>query len=921
MIGMLLAQIGLLLALLVITNVLCCGKGALVNSKFNWVLTNDKGDIKVPGTTREVHVDLLNAGILKENPLYRYQELNSSWVTKLDWHYETIPFRLDDVDLSLPLVLQLMGVDTLSTIYFNGQELGSTKNEFKSYSFLVDTSNIKSDNNVIRISITNPLDYTKLKALKYPYEVPETVNWNIWAEPTSRNFVRKAGSDFGWDWGPAFLPLGITGDVLLKQCKFGCLDQIIVNQDLSADLKSAHITVGVSLLRAPAHATQSTYSVYVNSELVLEKTVDLVHGTRCGDDLTFVTIGAFTLDHVKLWWPRSYGPQHLYDIEVKQMDSSETMHKKFGVRRVELVEEAVATADNVDLYTVNPTTFYFKVNNVRIFMKGSNFIPIDVFNNARVTADDMEYVMRAAITANMNMIRVWGGGIYQPDYFYDLADSLGMLIWNEFTFACSLYPTDTGFLQDVKEEVLQQVARLNTHPSIIVFGGNNENEVALQWFSASVTNRDLYVADYTKLYADTIYPAIKLIEPSSMRVWIDSSPSNGLISTEPYAKRWGSASTAAAGDVHFYDYDCNCESYKSFPAARFVSEFGFQVMPSFVTYEKYIDEADYNPNSELLLYRQRHENGNIQMDRQISLHFTQPLNCGGASTDKHYFDSYLYLTQIQQARCYETAVNWWRSQQSEAAQTMGILYWQLNDIWPGPSWSSIEYGGRFKPLQYTVRRAFNNLVISSNVDLESQFVSFNVVNDVQQALKVQVTLTLQAWSSASIHDVVYSAEYVVGPASSTSVWTTTVSDILAKSTSCTPETCYVKATVEDVNHEVHTFPYYTFLQTMAMTELEANPKFILGNFKEVDENNYQFTLSSSNAAPFTLLELKNAEGTEGSNGVFGNIYAGWFSDNTFLAEAAVEYTLTYTTAQRGLSLDLFRSLLTVRALQHCYVCN
>ena len=896
-----------------------------VHSRFDWVLRDDDA-ISVPGKALEVHVDLFAAGVLTEDPYHRYQELNTSWIHKRNWHYETQPFQLNEIDESLPLVVQFKGVDTLSTIYFNEQKLGSTKNEFKAYSFLVDPRNIR-ESNVIKVSFADPLDYTKKRAEHYPYEVPETENWNVWAEPTNRNFLRKAGSDFGWDWGPAFIPLGITGDVLIKQCKFYCLEQIIVNQDISDDLKSAHITVGVSLLQVPTQATSSRYSVFINGQMVLEETVNMAHGKKASDGITLITIGSFDLDNIKLWWPRNYGSQYLYDIEVKQMDSSESMHKKFGIRHVELIQEAVTT-DNAQLYDVNPSNFYFKVNKVPIFMKGSNFIPIDAFNNARVTNEDMEYILKAAITANMNMLRVWGGGIYQPDYFYELSDSMGMMIWNEFTFACSLYPSDNQFLEDVKEEISQQVARLNTHPSIIIFGGNNENEVALQWFTASVTNRDLYVADYTKLYADTIYPTIKQIETSDMRIWIDSSPSNGLISTNPYAKLWGSASTADAGDMHFYDYNCNCESYKSFPAARFVSEFGFQVMPSFVSYEKYINKEDYNPDSELLLYRQRHEDGNIQMERQISSHFTLPVNCDGSSTDKHYFDSYLYLTQIQQSRCYETAINWWRSLQSvESAQTMGILYWQLNDMWPGPSWSSIEYGGRFKPLQYTIRRAFNDLVVSSNVDLESQVVIFNIVNDLPKAVKVQVTITLQSWSSkADIHDVVYSSEHIASPASSSNIWTTTVSDILSKSPSCSPETCYVKATIEDLNQEIHTFPYYTFLQTMAMTELDdASPKFTLTNFKEVDDrsvdsNTYQFTLVSTTTSPFTFLELKNADENRYSVGVFANNYAGWFNDNNFLTEANVEYTLTYT-AHSDLTLDQFRSLLAVRALQHSYACH
>lgn len=197
------------------------------------------------------------------------------------------------------------------------------------------------------------------------------------------------------------------------------------------------------------------------------------------------------------------------------------------------------------------------------------------------------------------------------------------------------------------------------------------------------------------------------------RVWVDSSPSNGLISTSPYAKRWGEASTPAAGDMHFYDYSCDCEDYRSYPNARFVSEFGFQSMPSFLAYQPVTIESDWEPDSDLMKFRQRHENGNDQIRAQIDRHYMSPANCTGNDGERRYYDMYLYLTGIQQLRCYETAINRWRQLTSDTeAQTMGVLYWQLNDIWQGPSWSGVEWGGRWKPLQYAVKRAFAPLVVT-----------------------------------------------------------------------------------------------------------------------------------------------------------------------------------------------------------------
>ena len=220
--------------------------------------------------------------------------------------------------------------------------------------------------------------------------------------------------------------------------------------------------------------------------------------------------------------------------------------------------------------------------------------------------------------------------------------------------------------------------------------GNNENEVALYWFQPSVQNRDLYVSDYAKLYGDIIYPAIVSIDGvgpggTLQRPWVDSSPSNGLLSTNPYAKRWGQASTSKAGDVHFYNYDCDCEDYRVYIKGRFISEFGFQSHPSFLGYQPVSEPVDWKIDSTFSEFLQRHENGNQQIYDQLSKHFTLPdISSCELESDKRYFDMYLYLADIQQGRCYETAINRWRQLKSEEdTQTMGILYWQLNDLWQG----------------------------------------------------------------------------------------------------------------------------------------------------------------------------------------------------------------------------------------------
>eukprot|EP00604_Paraphysomonas_vestita_P004328 CAMPEP_0174825586 /NCGR_PEP_ID=MMETSP1107-20130205/42898_1 /TAXON_ID=36770 /ORGANISM="Paraphysomonas vestita, Strain GFlagA" /LENGTH=405 /DNA_ID=CAMNT_0016057327 /DNA_START=812 /DNA_END=2026 /DNA_ORIENTATION=- len=397
-------------------------------------------------------------------------------------------------------------------------------------------------------------------------------------------------------------------------------------------------------------------------------------------------------------------------------------------------------------YYVEPQTYYFKINGKPIFARGANFIPIDSFQS-RVTQSDREYILQTALESNMNMIRVWGGGIYQPSDFYEMADKMGLMVWEETMYACALYPRDDEFLSNVYSEIEEMIWRLSSHPSIVIWGGNNENEVALGWFSESNQNRDLYVGDYLKLYVDTIYEAIGNVEGYEQRPFVDSSPSNGIISSNPYVKQWGSASTPSAGDTHFYDYSSDCESYSMYPKSKFVSEFGFQVHPSYLAYQPVTDPSDRNINSKFVQYRQRHEDGNNQMEYQITRHFNLPAkDCENDSEPLGGFDNYLYLSQIQQSRCYETAINYWRSLRSdEVAQTMGILYWQLNDIWEGPSWASLEWGGRWKPLHYTVKRIFSEISTSLIGIPGDDKVSLYGINDNLDEVQIEYKLYLVPW--------------------------------------------------------------------------------------------------------------------------------------------------------------------------------
>ena len=401
--------------------------------------------------------------------------------------------------------------------------------------------------------------------------------------------------------------------------------------------------------------------------------------------------------------------------------------------------------------------------------------------------------------------------------------------------------------------------------------------------------RDLYVADYSELYGNTVYKAITNVD-QGQRPWVDSSPSNGLISTEPYSKLWGSASTAVAGDVHFYNYDMDCEDYSLYPEARFISEFGFQSQPSFLTYEPVTSEAegDWDPNSELLLYRQRHENGNSQMEVQMKRHFNLPDKCeSGTTSPFSYFDNYLYLTQIQQSRCYEVAFNRWRQLQStRTAQTMGILYWQLNDIWQGPSWSSMEYSGRWKALQYSTKRVFSPISLSFSANAGDN------------------TVEVWAINNDNHHSFVCS----------------------------NTQNCYLKLSGSYVRDKTVTNSVATplfnanhFLTPIKDAQLSNNYAISVQNIKqENDVYSFDITNNGPAACPFLFFELINDINDKvlgGNAGVYNNENSGWFSDNNFLLDGYGMKTISYTSfGSTKLNANVFNERLRYRCLQTIYQC-
>lgn len=712
----------------------------------SWTLRNANGSISVQASNvSSTHVALMEAGVLEGDPFFRDNEVLWSWVARENWSYSGSFASTSDM-LSRGSQVIHCRVDTIAQVVLNGRVLGKTTNSFVEYEF--DVSGLLrgiGEANTIDVHIESPLNYAVSEAGRYPYEVPE-FDYTPEFGPNHHNFVRKSGSDWGWDWGPAFVPSGVASLRLVSRA-VASLSGVTARQwhnpngSVTLDVE-AHISAvasGDAALRAVLAAPRTSSGVDGGTVSEAAGALQVAPGLRR------VRL-RLLVDAPRLWWPAGAGEQPLYALELRLSALGErrlgeraadesALRRRIGLRTAQLVQEPLPGGG---------TSFFFMVNGLEVFAKGSNMIPQDVF--APRAAEEAEWVLRSAHAANQNMVRVWGGGWYQPDAFYDLADELGVMIWQEMMFACAAYPAHRSFLESVSTEISQQALRLQHHASVVIWGGNNENEGYVQdqmGPKMGPAPHEVYLADYVKLYIDTGMTALRAVDPDV--AFVDSSPSNGVISTEPYTKRWGDVNDVLRGDVHYYNYDADCEDFTTYPRAHFVSEHGFQSFPSFLAYQPFLSKSDWSRNSTELRRRQRHPEGQEQMLKMLGRHFRlPPEHAAGEAAQRKAFDDFLYLTQVQQSRCYETAIAQWRRLRADpSVKTMGVLYWQLNDIWPGPSWSSIERSGAWRLTHSAVQRSYDTLLPSLVVD-KGKIRSF-LTSDLASTVQATLHVALHRW--------------------------------------------------------------------------------------------------------------------------------------------------------------------------------
>eukprot|EP01102_Stenamoeba_stenopodia_P020003 TRINITY_DN7671_c0_g1_i1.p1 TRINITY_DN7671_c0_g1~~TRINITY_DN7671_c0_g1_i1.p1 ORF type:complete len:692 (-),score=133.00 TRINITY_DN7671_c0_g1_i1:976-3051(-) len=559
-------------------------EGTVFDLNGTWQAVNANGSVSVPSTVPgQIQIDLYNAGVI-DDPYYGYNDVLYRWIVMDDWSFS----RSFEVSSNLTshdkVYLVAEGLDTVGNVTVNGEWVGSVDNMFRRYMFDV-TELIVEGYNKIEISFVSAATYAAQQEANYVwYYVPTSDDEEVQNGEPYRNFIRKEQCSFSWDWGPCFAPQGIWKDIYLIGFDDAFISDVApqLYQDESDQWRVKVKTVLQSAV-APNSTDQGFLTLSIDDQ---HKQIPITLSSGENE----IEMEIVMSDDVDLWWPSGFPYQrYLYQLNITFEGSTGGVWREerwVGFKTVNLVTEPIPD-DPIGL------SFYFEINGYPVFIKGANWVPADSFES-RVTPQKLEVLLNSAVLANMNTLRNWGGGIYQQDAFYDIADDIGIMIWEEFMFACAMYPRDIGFLSTVTEEVKYQVRRLSSHPSIIIWGGNNENEAALGWFNQTLTNRDLYLVDYAKLYMDTIWTV--LVQYDTTRPWWHSSPSNGAVVSLPdlFVAMWGNPYSTAYGDLHFYDYEHDGWNQSSFPMPRFASEYGWQSFPSFQSWAEISSPSDWN---------------------------------------------------------------------------------------------------------------------------------------------------------------------------------------------------------------------------------------------------------------------------------------------------------------------------------------
>ncbi|KAJ7757190.1 glycoside hydrolase family 2 protein [Mycena maculata] len=759
-------------------------------STLDWTLVNQNGSISVPATVpSQMHLDLTRAGVITE-PLLGINDFTERWVFMDNWTYTAnlAPILRNGLDFAGQTLLVFYGLDTIANITVAGQPVAWVNNQFREYVF--DVSFLSSATAGNLTVVFESAYYYGLNVSMRPdaENLLDAIVGDTFEVPADRAYIRKLQSDFGWDWGPAFVPSGIFRPAYLIALTNGA------NRNSTPNTTASPQPVFVEETSVDIYKVGQNFSVPANE--TADWVVNVTMAVRSAGTFTSPSISlafpelnltspTFRLDPIPItkdsplwftvlwqipdaiperWYPHNLGTPTLYDLTVSlglQRSTDVNVTVRTGFRTIKLAQLAYSRED-IDTRGITPgDQWHFEINGKAFYSLGTNIIPFDPFY-ARITTEQVRWVLESAVRSGQNMLRVWGGGIYQPDSeadgvydFYSLCDELGILAWSEFIFSDSLYPINDFMLESIEPEVRQNVRRINKHPSNVQWAGGNEIEGIVTSVNTSVSNGTIYLDQFVALFQDFLYD-ITVSETHSVP-YTDCSTTKGVLSLDPYVLRFNNGTPGEIyGNSERYNYDASqAFNYSTFPVSRFVNEFGFHSMPSFYSWEEVLlSPDDFSFNSTIVMSRDHHPpagnlsfpnpnapQGQAEMTEAVELWLPTPSTPDSNQT----FAQWCWSTQIFQSMTMMSEIAWYRRGAGQGENNLGALVWQLNDIWQGVSWSAIEYSGRWKVLQYGITTTFSPVMIYPFWTPDNETLQVMVTSDRWESVDGSAQLTWYDW--------------------------------------------------------------------------------------------------------------------------------------------------------------------------------
>lgn len=794
----------------------------------------------VPGS---VLTDLAREGVI-DNPFYRDNEDIARELSYEDYTYFRsfeLPEKVLDADR---LELCCDGLDTLAEIRVNDRLIAATDNMHLAYRLDIKPL-VTAGENTLEILFRSPSQYIQERQARG--DIRFVVDGGMWGN----EYIRKAHSAFGWDWGPQMPDAGIWRDIRIEISHTARLGDLRIEQ--------IHKTGAVDV------ECRVTAEAFTDAELYVEALLTAPDGSEV-KRLTVKAEGAgtcfaFTVENPQLWWPNGYGAHPLYTLTVELLSGGESLdriEKRIGLRTVGISRENDQWGQE----------FCLMVNGIKLFAMGANYIPEDSLLG-RLTPERTRRLLEDAVWANFNTIRVWGGGYYPPDYFYDICDELGLLVWQDFMFACNVYDLTEDFARSIREEAVYQVRRLRHHASLALWCGNNENEMGwADWNFESVSSKK-HKEEYLIMFEEILQQVTA--EEDGGRFYWPSSPSSG----------GGFVNTLREdmGDTHYWDVWAQDHPIREYREhfIRFCSEFGFQSFPCLKTVESFTRPEDRNIFTPVMELHQKKGPANAKILQYLIQQYRYPTS----------FEALLYGSQLMQAEAIRCAAEHFRRHRGRC---MGALYWQFNDCWPVASWSSVDYYGRYKALHYMARRFFAPIAISAEDD--GPRVRLTAVNETMTDFAGRLSWRLRNPYSRVLQEE--ACPVSLAPFSSSCFAELDYSDIL-HSERHIERRLYLDYTLEDMQGE--TVGEGTVLFCPPKSFEFADPRLYVR--VEEREDAYAVTLEAAAFAKSVCLDLRHADGR--------------FSDNWFDLHAGVPKTVLLRKADLSQPLDAahLRAQLTV----------